>query len=136
MYQNLLDKSLGEHADEVEQLAEDLDLPPTPRVTPSREELSDLLTGRPGWHLETSLTPGAPPVWCFRSGGKVEFSVNVERNSIEFNVWETNEGIRLPLRRRARFVADDEPSGGTAGSDRSPHLARTGAKVRRVELTG
>ncbi len=94
MYQNLLGHSLGEdQADTSEQADGDGDLPPGPRVAPSRDGLSDLLNGRPGWHLETSLTPGASPVWCFRSGGKIEFSAAVERNSIDFNVWETNEEL-------------------------------------------
>jgi len=91
--QNPLDKrvrSPGEdHAGTSGQANEDLELSMSRRVGPSKEELADLLEGRPGWRLETSLTPGAPPVWCFRSGGKIEFSVAVDGNSMRLFVRDT-----------------------------------------------
>ncbi len=94
IYQNLLNKSVDEdHADTSGQANEDSGPSMTPRVGPSRDGLSDLLIGRPGWHLETSLTPGAPPIWCFRSGGKIEFSVAVDGNSIQLYVQDTGAEI-------------------------------------------
>jgi Tetratricopeptide repeat len=93
IYQNLLDEevpSLGEdHADTSGQANEDLELSMTRRVGDLKDELSDLLSGRPGWRLETSLTPGAPPIWGFRSGGKIEFSVAVDGHSIRLYVRDT-----------------------------------------------
>jgi hypothetical protein len=94
IYPNILDKSRGdEHAVGSGDADEDLGLSVPSRVGPSKDELVDLLTGRPGWRLETSLTPGVPPIWCFRSGGKIEISVAVDRNSIQLYVQDTGAEI-------------------------------------------
>ena len=65
----------------------------TDRVGPSRNDMADLLGGRPGWRLEPRSTPGASPLWCFVFGGKIEFSVTVEGGSIHLYVMETDEEI-------------------------------------------
>ncbi len=90
-YQKLLDTSRGGDQGETSgQAKDDMGLRTTSRVAPTRDDLVDLLSGRPGWHLETSLTPGVPPIWCFRSGAKIEFSVAVDRNAIQLYDQETS----------------------------------------------
>jgi tetratricopeptide (TPR) repeat protein len=92
--QSLPDTSLGEdRADTSGPASDDLDRIMDRRLGPSKEGLVDLLSGRPGWRLETSLTPGAPPIWCFRSGGKIEFSVVVEGSSLRLFVRDTGAEI-------------------------------------------
>jgi tetratricopeptide (TPR) repeat protein len=97
IYQNLLDESLGDDPADGRGDADENVVPGLrPGVVPSKDDLVDLLNGRPGWRLETSLTPGAPPVWCFRSGGKIEFSVAVDRGAIQFYVQDTGMEIVFP----------------------------------------
>ena len=94
-YQNLSDTSSGEkragtNGSATEDLAtEDLGLTRAPRVAPSTDGLVEFLSGRPGWHLETSLTPGVPPIWCFRTGSKLDFSVAVDGYSFQLYVQDT-----------------------------------------------
>lgn len=61
--------------------------------TPSKNEILDLLGGRPGWGLEPSSTPGIPPMWCFVFSGKIEFSVTADSGSIRLYVMETDQEI-------------------------------------------
>jgi hypothetical protein len=56
-------------------------------------EIVDLVGGRPGWRLEPRSTPGATPLWCFVFGGKIEFSVTADGDSIHLYVMETDEEI-------------------------------------------
>lgn len=56
-----------------------------------RKELVDLLSGLAGWRLEPRTTPGASPLWCFVSDGKVEFSVSVEGPAIVLCVMDTDD---------------------------------------------
>jgi len=72
---------------------EDVERKMSGRLGPSRIELVDLLGGRPGWRLEPRSTPGAAPVWCFVFGGKIEFSVTSDGNSIQLYVMETDEEL-------------------------------------------
>ncbi len=60
-----------------------------------REEIDQLLSRRPGWTLEAVLTPGAPPVWCFRSGSAVELSVATGNGSIDLYIVDTDENVTL-----------------------------------------
>ncbi len=46
------------------------------------DRVSGLLSARPGWAIEASSTPGAPPAWCFGSGGEIDLSVSVEGGAI------------------------------------------------------
>jgi len=62
-------------------------------VGPSKIELVDMLSGRPGWRLEPSLTPGATPLWCFGVGGKIDLSVAVDGSSISLYVMDTDTQI-------------------------------------------
>ena len=56
-------------------------------------DLVDLFEGRPGWRLEPRSTPGASSLWCFVSGGKIEFSVNVDRDGIHLYEMGTDREI-------------------------------------------
>jgi hypothetical protein len=68
-----------------------------------RQQLVDLLRGRPGWRLEPRTTPGATPLWCFVDGGRVVYSVTAEGGVIRLYIMESDEE-----------VAFREPSGLTA----------------------
>ena len=63
------------------------------RVGPAKTELVDLFGGRPGWRLEPRSTPGATPLWCFVFGGKIEFSVTADSDSIRLYLMETDQEI-------------------------------------------
>lgn len=56
-----------------------------------RKELAELLDGFDGWRLEARTSPGASPLWCFVSGGKVECSVSVESAVMHLYVMETDD---------------------------------------------
>ncbi len=68
-----------------------------------RKELADLLQEVPGWRLEPQTTPGASPLWCFVSDGKIEFSVTVDGSQLVLYNMETDEEVRFPS--RATLVA-------------------------------
>jgi hypothetical protein len=63
-----------------------------------RKEIADLLGGLEGWRLEPRTTPGASPLWCFLSEGKVVFSVSVEGPVISLYVMDTDEELTFPSR--------------------------------------
>lgn len=63
-----------------------------------RNELADLLGGLEGWRLEPRTTPGASPLWCFLSDGKIEFSVSVEGPAIVLYVMDTDEEMQFASR--------------------------------------
>jgi hypothetical protein len=63
-----------------------------------RKELVDLVGGLEGWRLEPRTTPGATPLWCFLSDGKVEFSVSVEGSAIVLYVMENDQEMTFPSR--------------------------------------
>jgi hypothetical protein len=58
-----------------------------------RKELVDLLGGLEGWRLEPRTTPGASPLWCFLTDGKVEFSVSVDGQTIVLYVMGTDKEL-------------------------------------------
>jgi hypothetical protein len=62
---------------------------------PSPNEIVDMFLGRPGWRLEPRSTPGSTPLWCFVSGGKIEFSVSVDSDAalVRLYVMETDQEI-------------------------------------------
>jgi hypothetical protein len=84
---------------------------------PSRNEIHELLGGRPGWRLEPRSTPGATPLWCFVFNGRIEFSVTVDGGSIRLYVMETDreltfddaDGLMAWLRSN-RIEAAQEPA--------------------------
>lgn len=57
------------------------------------QEFVEFFEGRPGWRLEPSTTPGAPPLWCFVDGGSIEFSVTVDDGAIHLYVMKTDREI-------------------------------------------
>lgn len=61
-----------------------------------RKELVDLFGGLEGWRLEPRTTPGATPLWCFLSEGKIEFSVSVDGPAIVLYVMDTDEEMTFP----------------------------------------
>jgi len=63
------------------------------RKSPSGNVLADLFGSRPGWRLEPKSTPGSAPVWCFVFGGKIEFSVTADSDSIHLYEMETDRDI-------------------------------------------
>jgi hypothetical protein len=54
-----------------------------------------LLRRRPGWSFQVMPTPGAPPVWCFGSGGETDLSVTVDAGSICVYVVKTDHDVTL-----------------------------------------
>ena len=63
------------------------------RTNDMRQDVVDLLRGRPGWRLEPRTTPGASPVWCYVVGGQIEFSVAVEDGVIRLYVMDTDHEV-------------------------------------------
>jgi len=57
------------------------------------DEVSRVLKPRPGWSLQVGSSPGAPPAWCFGSGGEVDLTVTVDRGAIVLYVQETDKDI-------------------------------------------
>jgi hypothetical protein len=57
------------------------------------QEFVAYFEGRPGWRLEPSTSPGAPPLWCFVAGGKVECSVTVAGGAIRLYEMETDREV-------------------------------------------
>jgi hypothetical protein len=62
------------------------------------KDLAELLQVVPGWRLEPSTTPGASPLWCFVSNGKIEFSVTVDDSELVLYVMDTDQEFRFPSR--------------------------------------
>ncbi len=60
-----------------------------------RKDLVNLVEGVPGWRLEPRTTPGASPLWCFVSGGKIEFSVSVEGSELLLYDMDTDRETRF-----------------------------------------
>jgi hypothetical protein len=58
-----------------------------------KNEILDLLGGRPGWRLEPRSTPGSTPLWCFVANGKIEFSVTVGAKTLRLYQMETDQEI-------------------------------------------
>ena len=56
-----------------------------------RQQLVELLRGRPGWRLEPRTTPGATPLWCFVANGRVVYSVTAESGVIRLYIMESDE---------------------------------------------
>lgn len=63
-----------------------------------RKEIVDLLGGLEGWRLEPRTTPGASPLWCFLSDGKIVFSVSVDGPAIVLYQMDTDEEVTFPSR--------------------------------------
>jgi hypothetical protein len=63
------------------------------RADQPRQQLVDLLRGRPGWRLEPRTTPGATPLWCFVANGRVVYSVRAEGGVIRLYIMESDEEV-------------------------------------------
>jgi hypothetical protein len=63
-----------------------------------RKDLVDLVSGLEGWRLEPRTTPGASPLWCYLSDGKVELSVSVDGRAVVLYVMDTDEELTFPGR--------------------------------------
>jgi hypothetical protein len=65
------------------------------RAKQPRQQLVDLLRGRPGWRLEPRTTPGATPLWCFVANGRVVYSVTAESGLIRLYIMDSDEEVAL-----------------------------------------
>jgi hypothetical protein len=61
-----------------------------------RDQVSSLLQARHGWRLEPRTTPGAPPTWCFGSGGVSDLSVDVENGALSVYFVDIDREVSLP----------------------------------------
>src|SRR3974377_2147451 len=59
------------------------------------EKISRALKGRPGWGLQPSSTPGAPPAWCFGRGGENDLMVSVDDGRVYLYVMETDRDLHF-----------------------------------------
>jgi hypothetical protein len=59
------------------------------------EQVGRLLSGRPGWSLQASFSPGAPPAWCLVYEGEIDLSVRVDGGAVCVYVMADDEEIRL-----------------------------------------
>jgi hypothetical protein len=93
-----------------------------------RKELVDLVEGVPGWRLEPRTTPGASPLWCFVSDGKIEFSVSVEGSELVLYDMETDRDTRFADRETLEaWLREHRPD---TLQEAPPQLERK-AKVRK-----
>jgi hypothetical protein len=65
------------------------------RTKEQRNDLVDLVKGRPGWRLEPRTTPGASPLWCFVTNGEIEFSVTADAGKLHLYVMATDKEVIL-----------------------------------------
>jgi hypothetical protein len=90
-----------------------------------RKEVADLLGGLEGWRLEPSTTPGASPLWCFLSDGKIVFSVSVEGPAIALYVMDTDEDLTFSNREAFEtWLGEHRPDAVRRGPTRSGRKAR------------
>jgi hypothetical protein len=59
------------------------------------EQVGRLLSGRPGWSLQASFSPGAPPAWCLVFEGEIDMSVRVDGGAVRVYVMADDEEVRL-----------------------------------------
>lgn len=59
------------------------------------DQVSGLLKSRRCWSLERQTTPGAPPIWCFGSGGECELSVSIDSGNISVYLVDKDQEITL-----------------------------------------
>ena len=59
------------------------------------EQVGAVLSARPGWSLQASSSPGAPPSWCLVDGGEIDLSVNVNGGAICVYMMSVDREIRL-----------------------------------------
>jgi hypothetical protein len=60
------------------------------------KQVHELLRRRPGWSLQATSTPGAPPLWCYsESGAETDLSLAVDKRSISVYVTDTDQTTRF-----------------------------------------
>jgi len=57
--------------------------------------VGDVLGARPGWSLQASSSPGAPPAWCLVDDGEIDLSVNVEGGAVSVYVMSVDREVRF-----------------------------------------
>ena len=50
------------------------------------KQVGAVLGKRPGWSLQASSSPGAPPAWCLVDEGEIDLSVNVDGGAVSVYV--------------------------------------------------
>jgi hypothetical protein len=60
-----------------------------------RKEVDSLLRRRPGWSLQTTATPGAPPLWCFGPRRDIDVTVEVDQDSIRLYLMKAAREVKL-----------------------------------------
>ncbi len=66
------------------------------RTKQQRNDLMELVSGRPGWRLEPRTTPGASPVWCFVVNGEIELSASADNDGLHLYVMATDQEFVMP----------------------------------------
>jgi hypothetical protein len=61
------------------------------RTKQQRNDLMELVNGRPGWRLEPRTTPGASPVWCFVANGEIDLSASADDGALHLYVMATDQ---------------------------------------------
>jgi hypothetical protein len=65
------------------------------RTKQQRNDLMELVKGRPGWRLEPRTTPGASPVWCFVVDGEIDLSASADDGALHLYVMATDQEFVL-----------------------------------------
>jgi hypothetical protein len=60
-----------------------------------QQQLRQLLGSRPGWSLESSSTPGAPPAWCFAPHVHTRLVVAVDAGQVDVYLEDLDADLRL-----------------------------------------
>jgi len=58
-------------------------------------QVGTVLGVRPGWSLQASSSPGAPPSWCLVDEGEIDLSVNVDGDAICIYVMSADREVRV-----------------------------------------
>ena len=59
------------------------------------KQVGDILGTRPGWSLQASSSPGAPPAWCLVDEGEIDLSVSVDGGAVCVYVMSADREVRL-----------------------------------------
>ena len=101
-----------------------------------RKELVEPPQGVPGWRLEPRTTPGATPLWCFVSDGKIEFSVSVEGSALLLYDMDSDREQRFSDRDALASWLQEHRPDTLQEAPRSTDGKKKVRKMLRVELRG
>lgn len=59
------------------------------------KQVGETLEKRPGWSLQASSSPGAPPSWCLVDEGEIDLSVSVDGAAVCVYVMSADREVRL-----------------------------------------